>query len=165
MKKFFITISICAAALILSGAGCAMIGREEATSDIPAENVNAEIVPANTNTPDDPTAGWETFRDEPWAIEMKYPPKYKTVSDTYGWPHALIHFIEVAPGAQAYRAEIETWDSENGFRDTYHRDPAFIVEHPNRKNWITVDYKALPSETELNEEWRLIISTFRFTSP
>ncbi|MBU1146518.1 hypothetical protein KKD80_03155 [Patescibacteria group bacterium] len=164
MKKIYFAISILAV-LTLLGAGCAWFPAEQEEVNSPRVNVNEEIPSANVNAPTDPTAGWEIYRDEPWAIEMKYPPKYKTVSDTYGWPHALIHFIEVAPGAQSYRSQIETWDSEGEFLATYGRDSAFIVEHPNGKNWITVDYNPNPSDPTVAEEWELIISTFRFTAP
>ncbi len=138
----------------------------EAPAALPKANINAgpEVPLENINAPIDETAGWEVYRDEPWAIEMRYPSKYKTVYDTYGWPHALVHFIETS-GAQSYRAHIETWDSEDDFRATYGKDPAFIVEHPNGKNWVTVDYNSDPLDPTLNEEWRLIISTFRFTAP
>jgi hypothetical protein len=165
MKRIFLGVSILAV-LTLLGAGCAWFpGEREAKINAPMINVNEEIPPENINAPIDPTAGWETYQDAPWAVEMKYPAKYKTVFDTYGWPHALIHFIEVAPGAQSYRAQIETWDTEGEFRTTYGRDPAYIVEHPNGKNWVTVDYNADPSNPALAEEWELIISTFRFTAP
>jgi len=161
--------------VVLTGAGCVSIkiedrekpdtGSSEEPGTSPEANVNEDIVPLeNVNAAIDPTAGWEVFRDEPWALEIKYPPKYKTVHDTYGWPHALIHFIE-KDGAQAYRAQIETWDSEGGFREAYNRDPVFIAEHPSGKNWVTIDYSSDPSETALDEEWRNIISTFRFTAP
>lgn len=169
MKKIIISICFIFGLIVFSGAGCAGIGPGDREGVLPPEaNINAgpEVPPeANINAPVDFAAGWETYRDEPWAIEMKYPPKYKTVSDTYGWPHALVHFIETAPGAQSYRAQIETWENEGDFRAAYGRDPAHIVEHPNGKNWVTVNYNALPSETALNEEWRDIISTFRFTAP
>lgn len=163
MKKIFLAISVLAV-MTLVGAGCAWFPAEEETN-VPRVNVNEEIPSANVNEPIDPTAGWEVYSDAPWAIEMKYPPKYKTVFDTYGWPHALIHFIEVAPGAQSYRAQIETWDNEGDFRATYSRDTSFIIEHPNGKNWVTVDYNINPSDPAVAEEWELIISTFRFTSP
>ena len=162
-----------AAILIFVGAGCISFeirDRESAANKTPVAtpelNVNAgpEVPPENANVPVDLTAGWEIYRDEPWAIEMKYPSKYKTVFDTYGWPHALVHFIEVE-GSQSYRAQIETWDSESGFRESYGRDPAFIAEHPNGKNWITVDYNLDPSDPAVGEEWRIIVSTLRFTIP
>lgn len=164
MKKFFILVSFLAL-LVLTGAGCDWFPAEEREeTNAPRVNVNEEIPSANVNAPVDPTAGWETYRDLPWAIEMKYPPKYKTVFDTYGWPHALIHFIEVE-GRQSYRAQIETWDNEGDFRATYGRDPSFIIEHPNGKNWVTVDYNPDPGDPALASEWELIISTFRFIAP
>lgn len=166
MKKFFLAISVLAS-VTLVGAGCAPFGGEERatnTSETPSVNVNEGIPAENVNAPEDPTAGWEVYRDVPWAIYMKYPSIYKTVSDTYGWPHALIHFIEVAPGAQSYRAQIETWDRADEFRATHGRDPAFIVEHPNGKNYVTVDYNADPTNPAVAEEWELIISTFRFVT-
>ncbi len=168
MKNFFLAVSILAVMTLL-GAGCAWFPaeREEATSvpTTPEANINVgpEIPPENVNAPIDPTAGWEVYESVPWAIEIKYPPTYKTVFDTYGWPHALVHFIEVAPGAQSYRAQIETWDNEGDFRTTYGRNPAYIVEHPNGKNWVTVDYNPDPTNPAVGEEWELIISTFRFT--
>ncbi len=157
MKKIIFVISVLAVMPLL-GAGCAWFPseREEATKAPSAE--------VKVNAPADPTAGWEVYKDAPWAIEMKYPAKYKTVSDTYGWPHALIHFVEVA-GAQSYRAQIETWDNEGDFHTTYGRDPSYIVEHPNGKNWVTVDYNPNPTDPAVAEEWELIISTFRFTAP
>lgn len=164
MKKIIFLTVAALAVVTLVGAGCAWFPTEEETN-APRTNVNEEIPSANVNAPIDPTAGWEVYSDAPWAIEMKYPSKYKTVFDTYGWPHALIHFIEVAPGAQSYRAQIETWDNEGDFRATYSRDPAFIIEHPNGKNWVTVDYNINPSDPTVAEEWELIISTFRFTAP
>ena len=166
MKKIIFLTATFLAVLVLAGAGCAWFPAEEREeTNTPRVNVNEEIPSANVNTSIDPTAGWEVYEDAPWAIEMKYPPKYKTVFDTYGWPHALIHFIEVAPGAQSYRAQIETWDNEGDFRTTYGRDPSYLVEHPNGKNWVTVDYNSDPSNPAVAEEWELIISTFRFTSP
>jgi len=165
MKKIIFLTAIVLAILVLAGAGCAWFpAQEREETNAPRVNVNEEIPSANVNTPIDPTAGWETYSDLPWAIEMKYPPKYKTVFDTYGWPHALIHFIEVE-GRQSYRAQIETWDNEGDFRTTYGRDPSYLVEHPNGKNWVTVDYNSDPSNPAVAEEWELIISTFRFTSP
>jgi len=158
MKKFIFLTAAVLAVLGLAGAGCAWFPAEE-------EATNTPTAETNINAPADPTAGWENYENTPWAIEMKYPPKYKTVSDTYGWPHALIHFIEVAPGAQSYRAQIETWDSEGDFRAAYSRDPAYSVEHPNGKNWVTVDYNPNPSDPTVAEEWESIISTFRFTAP
>jgi hypothetical protein len=158
MKKILFTVSILASVMLL-GAGCVWSGAEEEV----ATNV-ASVTETNVNDSADPTAGWEVYRDGPWAIEMKYPPKYKTVHDTYGWPYALIHFIE-KDGAQSYRGQIETWDSEDGFREAYDRDPAFIARHPNGKNWVTVDYNPDPTDPAVAEEWRSIISTFRFTSP
>lgn len=159
MKNFFLAVSILAVMTLL-GAGCAWFPaeREEATNTPPATE-------ANVNVPADPTTGWEVYESVPWAIEIKYPPTYKTVFDTYGWPHALVHFIEVAPGAQSYRAQIETWDNEGDFRTTYGQDPSYIVEHPNGKNWVTVDYNSDPTNPAVAEEWELIISTFRFTAP
>lgn len=172
MKKIF-SLAICVLSLsVFTGYGCVDItltnrdensvpGREEKA----VININREIaVEENINTPADPTAGWEVYQDTPWGLEIKYPSKYKTVYDTYGWPHALVHFIE-KDGAQAYRAQIETWDNESGFRDTYNREPVFISEHPNGKNWVTIDYTADSSDTALNEEWWTIISTFRFGTP
>ncbi|MBI5071639.1 hypothetical protein HZB93_01965 [Candidatus Falkowbacteria bacterium] len=160
MKKIIFLTALILAVLVLSGAGCAWFPseREEATN-VPRETET------NVNAPADPTAGWEVYESVPWAIEMKYPSTYKTVIDTYGWPHALVHFIEVAPGAQSYRAQIETWDNEGDFRTTYGRDPAYIVEHLNGKNWVTVDYNPNPTNPAVAEEWELIISTFRFTAP
>ncbi len=163
MKNFFIVFLVLSS-LVLTGAGCVWFRTDVEEINAPRINVNEEIPSANVNASDDPTAGWETYSDLPWAIEMKYPPKYKTVSDTYGWPHALIHFIEVAPGAQSYRAQIETWENEGDFRTAYGRDPAFIAEHPNGKNWVTVDYNPNPGDRTVAEEWELIISTFRFTA-
>lgn len=154
------------AALTLLGAGCAWFPEEMATeTNAPIINVNERIPLENVNAPIDPTAGWEVYQNVPWAIEMKYPEKYKTISDTYGWPHALIHFIEAVPGTQSYRAQIETWDTEGEFRATYGSDPAFIVRHPNGKNWVTVNYNSDLGNPEIVEEWDLIISTFRFTAP
>jgi hypothetical protein len=174
MKKILFLIGVISL-VVLTGAGCVSVkiedrekpeaGPSEEPIAPPEANVNREIPPLeNINAPIDTTSGWEVFRDEPWALEIKYPPKYKTVHDTYGWPHALIHFVEVA-GAQSYRAQIETWDNEGDFRATYSREPAFIAEHPNGKNWVTIDYNSDPSDTILNDEWRTIISTFRFTAP
>lgn len=164
MKKFLFVVFILASVALL-GAGCVWFrDGEEAATNVPSVNTSGEMPAENVNTTADPTSGWEVFQDEPWAIEMKYPPKYKTVNDTYGWPNALIHFIEV-DGAQSYRGQIETWDREGGFRTAYGRDPAFIVEHPNGKNWVTVDYNPNPIDSSVDEEWELIISTFRFTAP
>jgi hypothetical protein len=169
MKKPILFFTLILAFVVLSGAGCAWFPaeREEATNAPPASeaniNVGPEVPPGNVNASEDPTAIWEVYRDVPWAIYMKYPPKYKTVFDTYGWPHALVHFVEVA-GAQSYRATIETWDRVDEFRATYGRDPAFIVEHPNGKNYVTVDYNADPTNPAVAEEWELILSTFRFVT-
>ncbi|MFA5413075.1 MAG: hypothetical protein WC348_00845 [Patescibacteria group bacterium] len=159
MKKFIFPTVAVLAVLILTGAGCAWFPAEEEATNAPL------TTETNVNAPSDPTAGWEVYESVPWAIEMKYPAKYKTIFDTYGWPHSLVHFIEAVPGTQSYRAQIETWDSEGEFRATYSRDPAFIVEHPNGKNWVTVDYNSDPSDPAVAEEWELIISTFRFTAP
>ncbi len=172
MKKFLFFAVVIFVLLILIGAGCVSFeveDREKAVNEgptvLPEVNVNEEVAPEEVvNAPTEPTAGWEVYRDEPWAIEMKYPPKYKTVFDTYGWPHALIHFIEKA-GAQSYRAHIETWDKEGDFQAVYGRGPAFIARHPNGKNYITVDYNSDPNNPAVDEEWKLIISTFRFTAP
>ncbi len=174
MKKLLFLTGVISL-VFLTGAGCVSIkiedreksdvGSPEEPGTPPEANINEEIVQVeNINVPIDPTSGWEVFRDEPWTLEIKYPAKYKTIHNTYGWPHALIHFVEVA-GAQSYRAQIETWDNEGDFRATYSREPAFIAEHPNGKNWVTIDHTADPSDTVLNEEWRNIISTFRFTAP
>ncbi|MFA5128752.1 MAG: hypothetical protein WC445_02160 [Patescibacteria group bacterium] len=164
MKKFILGVSILATMTLL-GAGCAWFPaeREEATN-VPSANVNEEVSAENVNAAADPTTGWKIYRDVPWAIEMKYPAKYKTISDTYGWPHALIHFIEAVPGTQSYRAQIETWDTEGEFRATYGRDPAYIVEHPNGRDWVTVDYNSDLGDPDVIEEWEFIISTFRFTA-
>jgi len=159
MKKFIFLTTAFLAILVLAGAGCAWFPAEEEAANAPL------TTETNINAPSDSTAGWEVYENTPWAIEMRYPAKYKTISDTYGWPHALIHFIEVAPGAQSYRAQIETWDSEGEFRTTHGRDPSYIIEHPNGKNWVTVDYNPDPSDPTVAEEWNLIISTFRFTAP
>jgi hypothetical protein len=158
MKKILFAFLILASVTLL-GAGCVWFGAEEEV----VTNVAPETE-TNTNASSDLTSGWEVYRDEPWAIEMKYPPKYKTVHDTYGWPNALIHFIE-KDGAQSYRGQIETWDSEDGFREAYDRDPAFITRHPNGKNWVTVGYNPNSIDSSVDEEWALVISTFRFTSP
>lgn len=179
MKKIILLTSIISL-LFLVGASCVNFEiREtsepnEAPSTLPGEAVNTPAPETETMTsPEesrgaliDETTGWLVFHDEPWAIEMKYPPRYKTVRDTYGWPHALVHFIEDEPGRQSYRARIETWENENDFRETYNEEPAFIIEHPNGKNWVTVHYNPEDSTYPgLADEWRLIISTFRFTIP
>jgi hypothetical protein len=176
MKKIILFFVLILAFVVLAGVGCVSFEagnrnvletNVNSLPSVPPEaniNVGPAVPPENINVPVDPTAGWEVYEDVPWAIEMKYPPKYKTVYDTYGWPHALVHFVEVA-GAQSYRATIETWDSAGGFRATHGRDPAFIVEHPNGKNYVTVDYNPDPTDPAVAEEWRLIISTFRFTAP
>ncbi len=161
MKKVIFAISILAV-LALAGAGC-VPESETPAANAPSANVNEEVS-ENVNAAEGPTADWPVYQDIPWAIYMKYPPGYRTVSDTYGWPHALIHFIETTPGAQSYRATIETWDTAGEFRATHGRDPSFIVEHPNGKNWVTVDYNPNPTNPEVAEQWELSISTFRFTT-
>jgi len=166
MKKFIFSTAAVLTALILTGAGCAWFPAEpERATNVPSASVNEEVSAENVNASEGPTAGWEVYENVPWAIEMKYPSKYKTISDTYGWSHSLIHFIEAVPGTQSYRAQIETWNDEGEFRAEYGRDPAFIVEHPNGRDWVTVDYNSDLGDPDVIREWESIISTFRFTAP
>ncbi len=161
MTKF---LMMAAMVLSLGATGC--------LGDCECSDCSRELEPDEDASTDagvdanDPIAGWKTFHEVHWAIEMRYPPQYETVLDTYGWPHAMVHFVEMA-GAQSYRAQIETWEEEgeDDFRATYGREPAFIVEHPNGKNWVTVDYNPDPANPAVDEEWQLAISTFRFTAP
>ena len=101
---------------------------------------------------DDPYAGWETYTNSHYGFKVKHPPKYKTVMDNYGWPNALVHFIEKS-GAQSYRAEIEAWDNKNDFKDTYSTSPPFITQAGGK--YITINYAAASDEDDVREEWEI----------
>jgi len=159
MKALVVTVAF----LALGETGC--LGDCDCLRELPDEGASTDAgVDADSDA--DLVVEWKIFREVHWAIEMRYPPQYVEVVDTYGWPHAMVHFVETA-GAPSYRAQIETWDreGEDDFRATYGRDPAYIVEHPNGKGWVTVDYNPDPRNPAVDEEWQLSISTFHFTAP
>ena len=82
----------------------------------PAMNVNkstSKSVDAVQSV--DPTENWEIYQNNEYGFEIKYPSKYKTVIDNYGWLNSVIHFIEKEPGTQAYRATISVWNNQDDY--------------------------------------------------
>jgi len=127
---------------------------EEPNANTPA---NQEPGTQNESAPPDPYANWETYSNDQYGFKIKYPAKYKTVKDNYGWPHVIIHFIEKS-GAQSYRAQIEVWDSKDGFKNTYAKNPPFITQAGSK--YITVNYWTAAGDDGTKKEWENIISTF-----
>lgn len=110
----------------------------------------------------DETTDWLTYKNLQYSFEIKYPDKYETIEDTYGWEHALIHLIENNGNAQAYRGQIEVWDTEEGFQDKYKKSPPFITQDSESGKYITINYAAMSNEIEIIEDWNGIIDSFKF---
>lgn len=54
---------------------------------------------------------WNEFEDEASGINFRYPDRYETVRDSYGWPYAVVHLLDKS-GGQSYEVTFEVWESE-----------------------------------------------------
>jgi len=115
---------------------------------------------------------WQTYRNEEFGFEMKYPEKYK-IYDYAG------KTINRSPTVKKYNnpianftkeeqhditAYIEYWETREGHLSFHGSEPDFIIE-ANKSGYIVIDYSPdinYPVSSELKKEWETILSTFKF---
>ena len=103
------------------------------------------------------TAGWQTYQNDQYGFEIKYPAKYKTSQDTYGWSHSLVLFL--SPSGQSYIIQVEAWDSADAFKNIYKTEPPFIVKTKDNK-YITINHAGF--EEKSIPEWGGMVESFKF---
>lgn len=81
---------------------------------------------------------WQVYTNTQYGFEISYPSSYEVLTDEenlYGWPHAVALLYN---GGQAYDIAIETWDSEEEYREVYgERQGLFVYEKDGRVITVT----------------------------
>lgn len=124
----------------------------------------------STTPPVDETASWQTYRNENYGFEIKYPSKYVisdyTNRDIPRSPIVVEHNNPIAifteNGKGDLTAYIEWWDGENDHLNFNKSKPDFQVKI--KEKYIVVDYTPGVNyvvSPELKKEWGKIISTFK----
>lgn len=106
------------------------------------------------------TAGWPTYHNKKYGFEIKYPKRYIISENTSGWPNAVALFRE--EWGQAYDAQIEVWDSADGYKNKYGTAPSSMWKFNDLNKFITVNYYEYPDKPGYIEEWSRVINTFKF---
>jgi len=119
------------------------------------------------------TSDWQTYRNEEFGFEMKYPKKYKIYnyadkiinrsSTIKEHNNPIANFTE--EGQNDTTAHVEFWETKDGYLNFHKSEPDFIIEM-NKGGYIVIDYS--PSinysvSSELKEEWETVLSSFKFT--
>jgi len=138
------------------------------------ENKIVKIVDQEETNNDDQfdTSDWQTYRNEEFGFEVKYPEKYKIydyadkIIDTS--PTVKEHNDPIAnftkEGQHDITAYIEYWGTKEGHLNFHKSEPDFIIEI-NNGGYIVIDYSPgvnYPVPSELKKEWEIILSTFKF---
>ena len=121
---------------------------------------------------EDKIVNWQTYQNEEFGFEMKYPEKYKIYdyadkiidksSTIKEYSNPIANFTK--EGQQDVTACMEYWETREGYLDFHGSEPDFIIE-TNKSGYIVIDYSPginYPVSSELKKEWEQIISTFKF---
>lgn len=162
MRKTLIFV-VTGAVILLTGCSYQVSIDEQADQLATNQNSNQQAAEENQNTDRsiDPYEDWQTYTNTEYGFEIKYPAKYKTVVDNYGWPNSIVHFIEKEPGAQAYRAAISVWDNQNDYTNSTAYSAMKFTTHNVGNKYIVISYYATDNEIGLINEWQEITDTFK----
>jgi len=103
---------------------------------------------------------WLTYTNNEYGFSIQYPPKYKTVLDTYGWKNSVVNFIETDPRTQSYRAAISIWNSPNDYSANDSYSAMKYEVYKVGEKYAVISYMAGEGEDEIATEWQDIIATF-----
>ncbi|MBT3704189.1 hypothetical protein HOG17_00225 [Candidatus Peregrinibacteria bacterium] len=109
---------------------------------------------------DQPVADMKIYTSVEYGFSLQYPSKYKTVVDDYGWPNSVVHFIEVEPGAQSYRATISVWTDEAEYTASSVYSAMEYAGYEVGDNYVVIGYFADSDNADLNNEWQEVINSF-----
>ena len=127
--------------------------------DISTAGLSGKIIDEILNSfelaPD--TSAWQTYKNEEYGFEIKYPAKFKLSQDKESWPHSLALFI--SPSGQYYIIQIEIWDKAGDYKIQYNKDPSFIIKTQDEKKYLTINYQA-GEDDEI--DCRLVMASFKF---
>ncbi len=110
---------------------------------------------------------WQTYRNEEFGVEVRYPEKYKIYNhtgkiSTVKERSKIANFIK--EGQQDITAYMEYWETKEGCLSFHGSEPDFIIE-ANKSGYIVIDYSPgvnYPVSFELKKEWETILFTFKF---
>ncbi len=145
MKKTLI-FALASATILL--AGC--------TTQEPVEEPTDDPIAEDTQ----PASDMKIYTSVEYGFSVQYPSTYKTVVDDYGWPNSVVHFIEVEPGAQAYRATISVWADEAEYNAMAVYGAMEYTGYQVGDNYVVIGYFADSDNAELNNEWQTVINSF-----